>query len=100
MALIDDKDKAEVFAKTYRKFSRLPARKYDRRVRKIVRRRLNKRPGVEEKSEQDITIEELNRVIEEAGNNKAAGEYDIPYELIKHLGPKARKFILLIFNKC
>ena len=100
VALIDDKDKAEAFAKTYRKFSRIPARKCDRRVRKIVRRRMKKRPGVEEESEQDITIEELNRVIEEAGSNKAAGEDDIPYELIKHLGPKARKFILLIFNKC
>jgi hypothetical protein len=61
---------------------------------------MKKRPGVEEESEQDITIEELNRVIEEAGSNKAAGEDNIPYELIKHLGPKARKFILLIFNKC
>ena len=61
---------------------------------------MKRRSVVEEESEQDITIEELNRVIEEAGSNKAAGEDDIPHELIKHLGPKARKFILLIFNKC
>ena len=58
------------------------------------------RPGAIEESEQDITIEELNRVINEAGNNKAAGNDNIPYELIKNLGPKARSMILHIFNKC
>jgi hypothetical protein len=36
-------------------------------------------------------MEELERVIEEAGMNKAAGEDDIPYETIKHLGGKARE---------
>ena len=51
-------------------------------------------------SEQDITMNELNRVIEEAGNNKASGDDDIPYELIKHLGVRAREMLLYIFNRC
>ena len=39
-------------------------------------------------------------MIDEAGFGKAAGEDDIPYELIKHLGKKARQFLLHLFNKC
>ena len=100
VALIDDKDKANAFAKTYKEFSRLPTRKSDRKLRRNVRKRMKARPGVMEESEQDITMEELNRVINEAGRNKAAGEDDIPYELIKNLGVKARTMILYIFNKC
>ena len=100
VALVEDKDKAEAFAKTYRSFSRLKARKLDRALRRTVRN-LNKKtkdyqPGL---SEQEITIEELNRVINEAGLNKAAGNDEISYELIKNLGPKARDFILKLFNK-
>ena len=38
---------------------------------------MKRRSGVEEVSEQDISIEELNRVIEKAGSNKAAGDDDI-----------------------
>ena len=45
-------------------------------------------------------MEELNRFIEESGNNKAAGTNDIPHELIKLLGPKARRMLLYIFNRC
>ena len=38
VALADDKDKANAFAKTYRSFSRLPTRKSDRVIAKKVRR--------------------------------------------------------------
>ena len=44
-------------------------------------------------------MSELNRVIREAGSLKAACEDDIPYELIKNLGPHAREFILKLYNK-
>ena len=100
VALVDDKDKAEAFARTYRQFSRLPVRKSDRKLRRCVRKRMKRRLGVIEESEQDITMEELNRVINEAGRNKAAGSDDIPYEMIKSLGTKARTMILHIYNKC
>ena len=52
------------------------------------------RLGAKQESEQDITTEEINRVINEAGKNKAAGNNNIPYKLIKILGPKARSMIL------
>ena len=100
VALIEDKDKAEAFAKTYRGFSRLKARKWDRTIRRGVRKLLKKNDSYQpETCEQEITIEELNRVINEAGLNKAAGNDEICYELIKNLGPKARQLSLKIFNK-
>ena len=79
----------KVFAKTNRSFSRLKARKLDRALRRTVRN-LNKRTEdyQPELSEQEITIEELDRVINEAGLNKAAGNDEISYELIKNLGLK------------
>jgi len=49
-------------------------------------------------SEESIMIEELDRVISQAGLNKAAGEDDIPYELVKNLGQKAREMLLHIYN--
>lgn len=36
VAYISDKDKAEQFAKTYRSFSKLPARKRDRRIKRKI----------------------------------------------------------------
>ena len=66
-----------------------------------MRKRLKesrKRPSVIQENEKSITMEELNRVIDESGLNKAAGEDDIPYELVKHLGPRAREMLLHIFN--
>ena len=36
--------------------------------------------------------------ISQAGLNKAAGEDDIPYELVKNLGRKAREMLLHIYN--
>ena len=44
-------------------------------------------------------MEELERVIRDAGNNKSAGEDDPPYEFANHLGPKAKAMILFIFNR-
>ena len=51
-----------------------------------------------EESEKDITMQEMQRAIEEAANNKAAGEDDIPYECLKHLGPKTREMLLHIYE--
>jgi ribonuclease HI len=99
-ALVDDKDKANAFAKTYKQFSRIPTRKSDRKIRRSVRNRMKTNTTPLEESEQEITIQELERVIEEAGLKKAAGEDDIPYELIKHLGKKAREMLLHLYNKC
>ena len=98
-ALIDDISKASAFAKTYKKFSRLPTRKEDRKVRRKARLGRKKTSHVPEECERDITAAELDRVIGEAGMKKAAGEDDIPYEMIKHLGPKAREMLLHIYNK-
>ena len=55
----------------------------DRKFRRHIHERLRRRHTTQQESDQDITVDELNRVIEEAGNNKAAGVDDIPYELIK-----------------
>ena len=46
-----------------------------------------------------LTAEKLNRVINEAGLNKAGRNDKINYELIKNLGSKARAFIMEFFNK-
>ena len=100
VALADDIDKAEAFAKTYKGFSRLPVKKSDRTIRRRVRKRMKRRPTAEEECEQALTMEEMERVIQEAGNNKASGDDDIPYELIKHLGKKAQGMILYIFTLC
>ena len=40
----------------------------------------------QEKKRKDITMLELDRAINEAGMGKAAGEDDIPYEMIKTPG--------------
>ena len=42
----------------------------------------------------------MNRAIAAAGNRKASGDDDIPYEFIKNLGPVAREFLLHIYRKC
>ena len=39
---------------------------------------------------------ELERAIEDAKKRKAAGEDDIPHEMIKQLGPKAKLFMLFL----
>ena len=85
---ISDKQKAEQFAKTYRSFSKLPTRKGDRKIRKAVRKE-RKVDRVLEECEGDFTMKEMLQVISETSNNKASGSDDIPYEMIKRLGPRA-----------
>ena len=97
---VEDADKAEQFAKTYRSFSKLPVAKEDRVLRRYNRKHMKRKPGPAEESEQPLTWTELDRVINEARSNKAAGEDDIPYELIKNLGPKAKELLLHLYNRC
>ena len=103
---VEDKDKAEQFAKTYKKFSKLPKRKTDRDVRRNNYKRMDERmmdqsiDGPIQESEQDLTMEEMNRAIFGASTNKASGDDDIPYELIQHLGPIAKEFLLHIYQRC
>ena len=68
-------------------------------MKRLNHKFLKKRTTCHQEGEQKIEMEELNRVIRDAGLGKAAGEDDIPYELIKNLGPIARSLILKIFNK-
>ena len=51
---------------------------------------MNKRQTVPEESEQDITMEELERAIDESKRNKASEENYIPYEFLKNLGSKTK----------
>ena len=71
-AYTTDKDKAEQFAKTYRSFSKLKARKEDRRIKRFIRKELKTRRDLEE-SEEEITKTEMMRAIKEVSNGKAAG---------------------------
>ena len=110
VSYIADKDKAEQFAKTYRGFSRLPRRAKDDKQGKREDRATARRPkkarrharlnGTLEHSERDITAEEVMKVIKDASNNKAAGMDDIPYELIKRLGPQAMEMLVHIYQRC
>ena len=96
---VTDKQKAEQFSKTYRGFSKIKTCKEDRKIRKIIRRQKNIHRCIEE-SESDIRVEEMTKVIKETSNNKAAGTDDIPYEMIKNLGPKALQMLLHIYRRC
>ena len=100
VSYVEDKDKAKQFAKTYKSFSKLPVCKEDRIIRRYVRKRMKRRPTVPEESEQDITMVELERAIDQSKKNKASGEDDIPYEFLKNLGPKAKELLLFLYNKC
>ena len=62
------------------------------------RKFLNNIPKQRRKYEEDITWEELERAIGSANNSKAPGEDKIPYEMVKQLGPKAKKLILHMYN--
>ena len=99
IAYVEDKAKAEQFAKTYRSFAKLPTRKEDRKIRRRNRRFMKTKTS-EQECESDFTMSELNWVIAATGSGKAAGEDDIAYEFIKHLGPKARAGLLILFNRC
>ena len=79
-AYITDESKANQFAKTYKSYSKIPARKADRAIRKKFWKYIKKgriMPITE--PEQDISMFELERAIEETATNKAAGKDDIPY---------------------
>ena len=43
---------------------------------------------------------EYNKGVAALKNNKAAGRYDILVEHLKHLGPKAHKWLLTLLNIC
>ena len=86
-------------AKTYKGFSFLETRKSDRVIRKEVRMYIKKDITAIEESEQDITMLELERAIDDAKKGKAAGEDDIPHEMIKQLGPRTKQFLLSLYNK-
>lgn len=45
-------------------------------------------------------MEELERAIDEAKMNKAAGDDDMPYEFLKHLGRHAMKILLHMYQRC
>ena len=45
-------------------------------------------------------MKEMLRVIREASNNKAAESDDIPYELVKNLGPLAQEMLLDLYRRC
>ena len=96
---ISDRKKAEQFAKTYRKFSKLDKKKEDRKIRKEVRRQWKTNRPLEE-CEQDLTMKEMVDVIQDANMNKASGSDDIPYEMVKRLGTKAREMLLHLINRC
>ena len=97
--LVNDKDKANAFAKTYKKVSRIPRGPSDRTIKRKNRQFLNNNTREKNHYEEDLTWEELERAINDTKNNKAPGEDTIPHDIIKQLGPKARKFILHIFNR-
>ena len=97
--LVNDKDKAKEFAKMYKKVSRIPKGPNDRTIKRQNRKFLNEKPKEKSRFESDLTWEELERVISETSNNKAPGEDTIPHDIIKQLGPVARKFILNIYNR-
>ena len=93
-----DKDKAKQFAKAYKRVSRIPRGPKDKIMKHQNRKFLNNIPKQRRKYEEDITWEELERAIDSAKNSKAPGEDKIPYEMIKQLGPKAKKLILHMYN--
>ena len=102
VSYIADADKAEQFAKTYRKFSQLPSRKSDRVIKRKVRKARKRAKGCYtlQESEQDITSAEVLSVIKQVHNNKAAGMDDVPYEMMKHLGPRAMEMLVNICQRC
>ena len=71
----------------------------ERNIKRENRRFLNSRPEERSKYESELTWEELERAIENTSNNKAAGNDNIPYDIIKSLGTKAKSFILHLFNQ-
>lgn len=46
----------------------------------------------------EISPQELNEILQDLPNNKAAGPSKIKYEMLKHLGNTGRKTLLALFN--
>ena len=76
-AYVTDKDKANQFAKTYKGFSELQARKdqqqvlQDRPMKRHLRKTIKKRPTAIEESEQDIRMIKLeSRGVEEGKGSR------------------------------
>ena len=63
------------------------------------RKYLESKPTEKDEYEDEITWQELERVIADSSTNKAAGDDNIPYDVVKQLGPKAREFLLCLYNK-
>ena len=101
VAYIAGEDKAEQFAKTYRGFSKLPKRKEDRAVKKKVReaRKRARESYTLQECEQDVMAAEVLNVIRQAKNNKAAGQDDVPYEMLKHLGSRVMEMLVHIYQR-
>ena len=91
-----DKEKAKQFAKEYKMIDKKPQ---DRETKRENRRYLQSKPTEWTVYEKEITIEELERTIRATSSNKAAGEDEIPYDVIHHLGTKTKQFILDMYNK-
>jgi len=96
---VNDIDKAKQFVKTYKGFAKLPVRREDRAIRRRNRLRMKAGLAPLDENEGKLTMEELDRVIDEAKNNKAAGEDDIPYEFLKHLGPRTKEALLYLYQR-
>ena len=105
-AYVGDRQKANQFGKVYKEVSRIKrgslnkeGKEEERNIKRENRKFLNSRPEERSKYESELTWEELERAIEDTSNNKAAGNDNIPYDIIKALGAKAKSFILHLFNQ-
>ena len=96
---VNDKDKAKQFAKEYKKVSMIPKGPRDKIIKKQNRAFLNSEPSEKTMYEEDTTWEEVERSLKETKANSSPGEDTIPYEVIKELGPKAKEFILHLYNE-
>ena len=90
VSYIDDKDKAEAFSRTYRKFSQLPDRFEDRKMRRDLWKQMKTKSQTEQEEDCEVSMKEMERAIQEAGYGKSEGEDTVPYEFIKNIGTKAK----------
>ena len=98
-AYVGDRKKAHEFSMVYKIVSRIGRTENDIAIKKKNRYFFRRGQGPKTKFETEITWEELERVIGEASTNKAAGDDDIPYDIIKALGRRAKGMILHIYNQ-
>ena len=79
-----------MLTKTYKQFTKLPATKIERKLKRRNNESLRRRMKHKEKVDQEITEQELERILTKTSKEKAEGDDDIPYEFLQNLGPKAR----------